>query len=248
MLTIPPQRKCDFIRWHLVLEKTFSLQIEFGEARPNTRGFVPIAERRGPYDGELIQLTGAVGVARTNGRETLRLTSSDNGKAQFSIARLNDNIFHVLSSDGNLMIGNGGWSYTLNRENPVASSSAVETGSGRRTTTPRAVFVGRTPCRELGELFAPATGCLKLKWRLTLDRDPMTMKPTTYKLEGTLYRTQTIEGKWETVAPNVLRLENRKPVTLLAVEDLLFFLDQNGVPMTGNNDFSFTLNRRTGVD
>jgi len=96
--------------------------------------------------------------------------------------------------------------------------------------------------------------CFKLKWRLTLLRDSGTGAPTTYKLEGTLYREHPLEGRWTAVTDPrsnrvVYRLTLEQPATSLsfvkADENILFFLDANGAYRVGNEDFSYTLNRGT---
>jgi hypothetical protein len=118
------------------------------------------------------------------------------------------------------------------------------------------VFDGRTPCqvmaRQLGVTTTP--DCIKIKWRLILYQDPKTQAPTTYSLEGFVYRKPPREGKW-TIAhgskddPNavVCVLDPDKPsqsiYILKADENVLFFLDKDKKLMVGDGNFSYTLNR-----
>lgn len=174
------------------------------------------------------------------------------------------------------MPGNAAWSYTLSRigtpdrrspNTAVFPASRITTGS---TTSPAlpvisdspvlGVFVGRSPCRDLAtELNKPVSDdCTKLKWELTLYRDPGNDIPTTYKLKGTLYRERAGEGRWVIVKgtktdPDAvvyqLNLNNPQGALLLlkADDNILFFLDGEGNPMAGNGDFSYTLNRTNDV-
>jgi hypothetical protein len=49
------------------------------------------------------------------------------------------------------------------------------------------VFEGRTPCGTIATAFTgfPSQNCEKIKWRLTLYRNPMTGAPSSYRYEGT---------------------------------------------------------------
>jgi hypothetical protein len=129
------------------------------------------------------------------------------------------------------------------------------------------VFEGRPPCAGLvRQLDLPATeDCSKLKCDLTLYRDPATSQPTTYtlsvvgagdlvKTEGNAYRQKTLSGNWTIIKGSrsnprakVFRLSLGKPGACLYLlkgdENILFILDENREFRTGNEDFSFTLNR-----
>jgi hypothetical protein len=112
------------------------------------------------------------------------------------------------------------------------------------------VFEGRTPCQGVARILerAVAPGCAKLKWRLTLYQHPDYRRPTTFQLEGTMYRSDRVEGPYTTSDKGVITLErpNRTPlVTLLKVsDDAVMFLDQSGNLLVGNASFSYTLERR----
>ena len=132
------------------------------------------------------------------------------------------------------------------------------------------VFVGTTPC---GQMIRPMhkvsreADCALVKWTLTLYQDPLTLKPTTYKLssinrfivKGTnMYsepgtKSET-EGKWTIVSgtktdPNsiVYRLESDKPETSMSFlklsDKLIHLLDIKEKLMIGNESFSYTLSR-----
>jgi hypothetical protein len=167
------------------------------------------------------------------------------------------------------MVGNGGWSYTLNR-----ASAAEKPGDASRTidmsypiapaSMGRAVagiFEGRTPCLGIAQALnrPERPGCTKAKWRVTLYQDPDSGKPSTYKVEGTLYRKAAREGTWSTVRgtrvdpqATVYRLaptETDAALFLLPGDDnVLFFLDQNMRPLVGHAEFSYTLNRREAAE
>ena len=96
--------------------------------------------------------------------------------------------------------------------------------------------------------------CMKVKWDLTLYQDAKTFAPTTYKLDGTLYRDQTRKGTWK-----MLRGARANPGALIyqldpdasqgsllflkADDNILYFLDRSRNLLVGNHDFSYTLNR-----
>ena len=101
---------------------------------------------------------------------------------------------------------------------------------------------------------ADQTGCFKIKWKLTLNRDPRSGQPTTYALDRTGHREAAIKGRWSIAnrpgsgEPAVYRLDPDSPATSLSFlsldDSVLFFLDARGHMLVGNADFSYTLNRR----
>jgi len=91
---------------------------------------------------------------------------------------------------------------------------------------------------------------------LTLNQDPKTQTPTTFKLRGTLFRDYDREGTWAVMRGrggeqngSIFKLDLDKPKGSLllfkADDNILFFLDDDGTLMVGNRDFSYTLNRDT---
>ena len=139
------------------------------------------------------------------------------------------------------------------------------------------LFTGTTPCsniiRPLHKITAEADciwnecHCIMVEWKLTLYTNPVTLKPTSYKLtsinrfsvkETNMYSQPGTkaesEGKWTIVRgtktnPDALvyRLNPDKPaisVDMLKLSDnLLHVLDREGRLMIGNEFWSYTLNR-----
>ena len=266
ILGIPREANAELIEWELTLEEaagarvpaTYHLRYRFGPTRPNQPGLDATAStltRSGTWRSE----------TPAKGQPAAAVVKTDTA---LSLLRVSDTILHVLAPDGSLMVGNGGWSYTLSRgdavERPVdARLAAVDPGDPARTTsratgpTVLAIFDGRTPCqgiaRELG--IAARPGCWKAKWRLTLFQDPNTGRPTVYRLEGTLYRSTPREGTWR-IARGVPGLPDAQvyelapangeaPALLLNGGDrVLFLLDRSRRPLTGNATNAYTLDRR----
>ena len=257
LLAINPDKQVDFIRWDLTLNqaksasKTYVLNIVFGEGQPNTSGF--------KGGGEKLSFEGVYTISKSRNREIYEL-KNDKEQSAISLVKLNDNLFHLLTPDKKLMVGNGGWSYTLSRKDSSASSASSTVLPSTFLPDDNAgevIFDGRTPCREFaGQYnFKIENDCYKLKWRITLFRDSKTNQPTVYALESTLNRQNIIEGKWTIIKgvkdnPEAIiyRLDTVKPDEsisfLVGDENVLFFLDKEHRLLTGNSDFSFTLNRR----
>lgn len=250
-LGIPAETKCDFIRWNLTLDpgkgNFFTLNANYGESQPNTNGFIGGGQRiqtSGKFEIVSSTLTGE------SKREIYRLTKD---KIHFSLVKLNSNLFHLLMPDGSMMIGNGGWSYTLNRKPAIAGSALPSGSSIGLTRSPQLTFDGRTPCAELASLVprpADMPECVKIKWRIVLNRDPVTLRPSTFTMLTPITRREPVAGTWsesvigDAVVYRLLPAEKARAFSLLAVDDsLLFFIDDNNRPLVGNDDFSFTLNR-----
>jgi len=179
-----------------------------------------------------------------------------------AIMRVGPNVLHVLSADRSLMTGNGAWSFSLNRidaAEPAVDPSLPSTlgPGGSYTISPLStgptvygVFEGRTPCQAVARLLARtvAPGCPKLKFRLTLYQNPENRRPTTFKLEGTLYRSDRVEGAFTLSDKGVITLEGPNRTTLISLlkvsDDAVMFLDQSGNLLVGNASFSYTLERR----
>jgi hypothetical protein len=130
-----------------------------------------------------------------------------------------------------------------------AAKTAAETPIGPHIF---GVFRGRTPCQELAELLnTPASdACNKVKCRLFLYQDPATKLPTTYEWFGKTKST----GKWTITkgtkadpTATVFRLEMadlKAQLNFLQVdENVIYVMDRNEIPLTGNLHFSYTLNR-----
>jgi hypothetical protein len=261
---------CHCIMWHLTLSTNQNT------ALPAT--FNLIARYRIPARGNTNQSADGPRVAVHGTWEILKGTKSgsdavvyrlnaEKPQRSLSFMSVGANLLHLLNPDGSLMVGNGGWSYTLNRadhsEKPVDPSLAMSAPDMSYKISPLAngpavfgVFEGRSPCHGIArELKVPQhAGCSKAKWRITLYQNPETRAPTTYKVEGTLYRQVAREGTWSIVPGAktdanaiVYRLsptQTEAALLLLKADDnVLFFLDQDREPMVGHAEFSYTLNR-----
>ncbi len=259
LLTIPQSTKVDFIRWDLSLDidstnsKRFLLNINFGVAKQNTSGFIS--------DGEKLTLQGSYNILKKNNRVIYQLNSGK--QTIISLFRLNDNLLHILTPENKLMVGNGGWSYTLNRKETVntASLTSLTTAKEFNNKPPQqVVFEGRSPCQQIAvehpEMNANSS-CHKLKWRLILNRDPIRHIPTTYTLRKIVNNEPAdVSGKWKIIKgttsnPDVIiyQLDPDKPeesLSFLAGDDnVLFFVNKKNSLYVGNKDFSFTLNRKS---
>lgn len=255
MLSIPIDTKVDFIRWNLKLEgkSSFILDIAFGESQPNTLGFKGSRERK---------ITGVFTVSKNEGNSGFKEVyslMSDRLPERISLVKLNENVFHLLTSQNQLMIGNGGWSYSLTRKNPVVSSEVLIASTVSDEKSLQLVFDGRTPCQEIAaehpEMNVSAA-CFKLKWRLILNRDSVTYLPTTYTIRKVVdNQPHEVSGKWTIMKgtatnPDVILYildpdKSDESIAFLAGDDnVLFFLNKNNQLYVGNEDFSFTLNKR----
>ncbi len=253
ILALPAERNIDFIRWNVTLDnnRNFLLDIHYGESQPNTLGF--------KGNGEKMTFKGKYSVSESSDFAEVFHLKCAGLPSEISIAKLSENLYHLLTPQGRLMIGNGGWSYTLNREDPVRqteiSIASRSTASGNPV---QLAYEGRTPCQEIAgehpEMKATAS-CFKIKWRLVLHRDSITYQPTTCTIRNIVdNQPRDVPGTWEVIhgtATNPhailysIQADNLTgPMLFFAGdENILFFLDRNFEPLIGNADFSFTMNR-----
>lgn len=255
-LGIPDETIIDFIKWDLTLYKpghhSFVLNIVYGESQPNTLGFKEGGKKE-TYRGEYR-------VSKDNGNEIYYL-QSERFQSAITLQKLNPNIFHFLTSQNKLMAGNGGWSYTLNNKTPETDIYPLPTLTHSTAllsdTALQVIYEGRTPCQDFAaeNNLTVNQSCFKLKWKLILSKDPKTLKPSTYLLKRTNSRETEITGQWtikKGVASNpnaiILELDPDKPgqsIALLAGdENVLFFLHKDKNLFAGNDNFSYTLNKR----
>ncbi|GAB3318535.1 hypothetical protein GCM10027299_10140 [Larkinella ripae] len=116
MLSIPAPAKCEMIKWELTLYRDprnqnptfYKLNYTYGQPKPSTTDFMP-DRVNGLREGNWSLLKDG------KNKTIYRLTPNDANPA-ISFVRLDDKLLHLLDSDGKLMIGHGGWSYTLNRK------------------------------------------------------------------------------------------------------------------------------------
>lgn len=255
ILIIPAGQKVDFINWDLELtnKNTFVLNIVFGESQPNTLGFIGGGEKR--------TYKGTFSVSESSNFEEVYHLKSAGLSTEIRIAKLNENIFHLLTSQNQMITGNGGWSYSLNRKEPVDNDEiSIPSAAIIKDRSLQVVYDGRTPCQEIANehpQMKATSSCFKIKWRLTLNRDSITYQPTTCTIRNIVdNEPRDVSGKWEIIRgtatnPNAIiykiKADNLAEPILLFVGDehVLFFLDKNNKPMIGNKDFSFTMNKKT---
>lgn len=254
-LTIPAETKVDFIRWNLILDdkSTFVLHIAYGESKPNTLDFKSTGKQtfKGTY---LI----------VNNQEENRLTQiykfkSDDLPEVISLVKISENLFHILTPQGKLMIGNGGWSYSLNRKTYFDSGEILISSPKSDDKSLQLVYDGRTPCKKIAaehSEMSASPSCFKLKWKLILNRDSATYLPTTCTIRTIVdNQPRDVTGRWaiikgtatnaEAIIYNIQADNLAEPILLfVGDENVLFFLDKNNEPFIGNEDFSFTMNKR----
>jgi hypothetical protein len=114
------------------------------------------------------------------------------------------------------------------------------------------VFVGRTPCGVPG-IIEPGALCYKLKWKILLYGSAKENKATGYKVFGTPWRKEGgRNGNWQIINSKNGRIvyqlnddTGKGFLYLLKVdENILLFTDASGKILTGDEDFSFTLNKK----
>lgn len=249
MLGIKADAVIDFIRWNLLINKdeTFKLSIEYGENQPNTLGF--------KQGGTAQIIEGNYQVASSENWEQLYTLQRKDGTAMLSLVAISTNLFHMLDDQSQLLVGNAGWSYTLNREFVEPGEVATFKSSGAQSAEAKLIFEGRTPCREIALLhpeMKASSDCFKIKWRLILDRDAQTGLPTTCTTRNIVdNQPRDVVGTWQLLkTPSAviyqLKLPGlRDPILLMqADKNILYFLDEKQNLLIGNKDFSFTLNRK----
>lgn len=252
MLNIDQAFPVDFIRWRLLIKpenQTFDLDISYGLSQPNTLGFTA--------DGQKKSVQGSYQVHNSSRGEVYQLKSAA-AKVELSLLQFNEDLYHVLDAKGQLLLGNGGWSYSLNRKNATKVKAAlpvlVTAATLSKSTRHVVVFDGRTPCSELAQDYKipVSNDCFKLKWRLTLYRDSITLKPSTYTLTRINRRANAIQGTWKIVQKGESVIYQLHPTNkedealqfLVGDENVLFFLDKTQRLLVGDENFSFALNRK----
>jgi hypothetical protein len=258
---LPADAPCHCVMWQLTLRTnrpTYDVVARYRiPSRGNTNQSAdgPSVTSRGRWE--------VVKGARPNG-VVYRLTSEKTQRSLFFVT-VGENLLHLLNPDGTLMVGNGGWSYTLNRadhaEKPGDPSQAPDMSYkiSPLATGPNVfgVFEGRSPCLGIArELKIPQHTGMKVKWRVTLYQNPETSTPTTYRIEGSLHRQAAREGTWSIVRgtktdPNATIYQLSPTATEAALvllkgdDNVLFFVNGEREPLIGHADFSYTLNRRS---
>ncbi len=236
-LGIPLTDSIDFIRWKLVFtDKDYHLQCNYGIGKPNTNGFY--------NGGKKIEFTGLL-------KKEKNIYLLQSNQKTLKIAELNRDLLHLVNTDNSLLVGNGGWSYTLNNITPSGSDQVNMTGE-RSVLKDSMCFQGRTPCNVPG-VVAAGTTCYKLKWSIVLYADARKNEPSTFLAKGTpWYKEGGRRGTWKIVTGKnnrvIYQLNDDKGNGFLYLlkldEHLLVFTDADGKLLTGDEDFSYTLNRK----
>lgn len=223
----------DFIRWKLKITdlKNFDLSCSYGISKPNTNGFV---------NEKKVELKGTVNFS--DGILSLNVK----GKS-LSMQVLNQNIMHLLHKDGSMMVGNAGWSYTLNSMEQIAASNInlkIKSASFKDSI----LFEGRTPCRGIEEIMYSRTRpeCYKKKWLISLYKANPAATSGTYKIGPSEAKT----GNWNLKVGYAgaiiygLDLNNGNTLDLLqADKNIVYIMNGKGGIMVGDHDFSYSLNR-----
>jgi hypothetical protein len=184
--TMAPGAECEMATWRVELgvDGRYTLDAAYGMSQPNTTGM-----RDG---GTKVHLAGDY--AAENG--VIRL-STDDPAVTVRFLRVGADVLHLLGPDDALVVGNAGWSYTLNRDGKAGRHTPLVTPVFEEPGSPGGgVFEGRTPCTEEVRPFTAGLvpGCSKLKWRLTL-RQNAAGKPAGY-VSGVVGRQDASEGTW----------------------------------------------------
>ena len=268
LLAIPATTKTDMMKWNLTfyidlktsVPVSYKLIYIYGLAKQGTRGFMEGASTK--------EWKGKCTISKSTNKNTeaeVYTLYSDSSSFSLSFLKPNENILHLLDEDKNLMIGNGAWSYTLNRTNPVKLSSnkfSSQKIKGSDISTDSVAFDGRTPCYEplLALSRSTMTGCQLIKCRVILYRDVNTHEPTNFKLYtihvGTGDTRYPTAGKWIVTLgtkndPKAILYqlqpdsEKRLPplVFLRGDNNILFLLDNEMNFMAGNDYCGYTFNR-----
>lgn len=249
MLGIKADAVIDFIRWSLLMkaDETFKLTIQYGENQPNTLGF--------KQGGTAQIIEGKYQVASSENWEQVYTLQRKDGTAILNLVAISTNLFHMLDDQSQLLVGNAGWSYTLNREFVEAGEVATFKSSGAQLAEAKLIFEGRTPCREIALLhpeMKASSDCFKIKWRLILNRDAKTGLPSTCTTRNIVdNQPRDVVGTWQLLkSPSALIYQLKLPelhdpiLLMQADNNILYFLDKKQHLLIGNKDFSFTLNRK----
>jgi hypothetical protein len=237
-LGIPPSDSVDFIRWELFIrDNNYHIHCNYGIGKAGTNGFIS--------GGVKMELSGEC-------KKKDNFYQLQNGTKSLWVAELNEDLLHLSDTDHSLLLGNGGFSYTLNNLAPVGSDQ-FNFRSQPMALKDSMVFDGRSPCKVPG-IVTDGKECYKLKWRVVLYADPLKNEPATYKVLGTKWRQEGgIKGAWTIISNKnghiIYQLNDDKGNGFLyflkADNNILLFTDAGGKLLTGDLDFSYTLNRKS---
>jgi hypothetical protein len=234
---IPLSDSVDFIRWKVILfDNQYELQCNYGIGKADTNGFI--------NGGTKVELRGEC-------RKEKNYYQFKNGTKTLKAVELNTDLLHFLNEDNSLSVGNSGWSYTLNNITP-SNINQVSMVAAPTVLIDSMAFEGRTPCNVPG-VIAPGNTCYKLKWKIILYANAQLDKPGSYKMFGTPWRSEGGRtGTWQINTSRnrgtIYQLNDDNGNGFLYLlkldEHILVFTDAQGKLLVGNEDFSYTLNRR----
>lgn len=234
-LEIPFADSVDFIRWQLKLTgNEYTLTCNYGISKPNTNGFI---------NGKQVTLKGALHAEKN--KYLLRY-----GSKVLQLAEFNKDLLHIMDAGSHLLVGNGGWSYTLNNLKPSVSNQ-VNITSLQTPLKDSIVYEGRTPCGVPG-IISAGMQCYKLKWQIVLYGNAKLNIPGTYKVYGTPYRKAGGKtGKWKIITGKsgsiIYQLDHENGNAFLYLlkpdENLLLFINADEKLLVGDEDFSYTINK-----
>ena len=227
----------DFIRWKISLrDNQYQLSCNYGVGKPNTRGFYNGGKRAG--------LNGSF-------KEEKHYLLLIHGDKILGLAKLNEDVVHLLDTDRSLLAGTGGWSYTLNAQEK-ASPGELKFLSNPITVQDSITFHGRTPCVVFGE--DNNRDCYRLKWSIVLYADQGSDTFSRFKLRGTVVQPETKTNAWsgvlkqknikEGITVYELDPEKGEPLYFLLLENIMVLTDKEGKMLVGDEDFSYTLSRK----
>lgn len=170
-LNIPATDSVDFIRWDLRFDDTqYQLKCRYGISKPNTWDFM--------NGGQSIDITGSW-TSLGNDRYL------KNGSRSIRLVTLNATLLHFVDESEMLMRGNGGWSFTLNRESYPPSNNLVVRHPSHQLSD-STTYEWRTPTGIPGIPGEPVYN--KLKWKVVLYADDQTSTPVSYRAVSAPWR------------------------------------------------------------
>jgi hypothetical protein len=109
---------CHSVTWHLTLSTNQQKSMPSTYTLVATYGLPGRNDPNQIEEGPTVRLEGTweiVGASAANHRATVYRVHGQSGRT-LSLMRLGKHLLHFLDSDNRLLIGNGGWSFTLNRK------------------------------------------------------------------------------------------------------------------------------------
>jgi hypothetical protein len=112
---VPVDAPCEFMKWHLTLffttgnlPSTYTLSCQYGMTKAGTTDFL---------NKQKVEMSGSWRIShgiKSNENAIVYQLGTD-GSTKVSFVKFSNDILHLLDNERQLMIGNPGWSFTLNR-------------------------------------------------------------------------------------------------------------------------------------